>query len=100
MDQVYLWINMADLDLMSSPAISPLGWMLQPDETIVATAMHRTKIDEVYAIVATTQERARILDDALQVIAKNKLGRPIRTKIRRTLGTRGKTWKIRSAPVT
>lgn len=93
---MYLWVNVADLDYMGNlgPLGSPLNLMIRHDlgDTLLPGAVFSPKrVDDIFVIVECTQERAEAIQGALEVMAKAKIRRKIRTNI--TAKPPNSTWK-------
>ena len=83
---VYLWLNLTDLDELGTigPLGSPLMLMVNQqfgDNLLGAVLKANGALDDTWAVVECTTERAAAIRDGIEVVAQRKLSRPMRTKI-------------------
>ena len=94
---MYLWVNLMDLHSVGTigPFGSPLNLMIKQDlgDELLPGAYYQPKgnLDDNYVVVAATEDRAKAIGDALEMIGKRKIGRKIR--MRTTVNPPGKTWR-------
>ena len=97
-EKCFLWVNAADLSQMGNigPFGSPLKMMVLPNlgDKLLDIALYDVdRMDNLFAIVECTPDRAIIIEDALIVIGKAKIKRAIRTRITKELPTTDKKYK-------
>lgn len=90
---MYLWINLADLTLVGTLGDigSPIALMFQEGELIPGTVSHPKSVDEVYIVLKVTDERAKILQDAIILVGEKKIKRNIRMRATKRPPT--KVWR-------
>jgi len=81
----YLWINLSDLSEAGTiPGFgSPLNLMIKTslgDDLLPNAYAKPDVLDEAYVVVCTSEDRAKALREALEVIFQRKVGRTIRTR--------------------
>jgi hypothetical protein len=88
----YLWVNLADVQGMGTigPVGSPINFILPPSQ-LVGTVQKKSHglVDEVYLVYEV--ESADDKEAGLQVIAKQKIERKVRTK--HTVNPPSKHWE-------
>lgn len=84
---MHVWFNLTDLTQLGTigPFGSPLMLMVRQElgDNLLPGAYYKRELnafDEAYVVVETTQERAEAIENAINVIAKNKAGRTIRVR--------------------
>jgi len=81
----YLWANIPDLTMLKP--LPPLGnpamllFSSKFGDNLVGSVIHPDRLDDAFLVFETTEERAGILRDALELIGNKKIGRKIRTRI-------------------
>ena len=88
MQQQLLLINLCDLSDLGTlgPLGSPLNLILRPEDELLPGAYYRRSVlDQNFVVVRTSPERARLLSEGLNVIGRRKMGRKVRTSMRKRL---------------
>ncbi len=100
-ERVYLMINLCDLHQLGAIGSlgSPLKMFINRElgDTLVNQAVYdRKQLDQNFVLVHCKPERADAIKNGLAVISKKKLGRAVRTRIRKTYPS-GKKWRTMSS---
>jgi len=83
---MYLWVNVADLDSMGKVGTlgTPLMFMIRPEmgDNLLPGAVYKSsRLDDIFVIIECADERAQAIKDAIEVLAKARIKRKIRTRI-------------------
>lgn len=96
MDHLFLLVNLADLSLLGDTGLgNPLILMICPDlgDEILGGSVG-IKLDEASVVIQATPERCKAIREGIQLVGREKIGRPVRCKVRRTAPTRFAVTKI------
>jgi hypothetical protein len=92
-EKKYLWLNLTDVHGMGTiaPMGSPISFILPTDQMIGTVMSRGGRLDDVFIVYEVEADRLEGIEAALQVIAKRKIGRKLRT--RQTVNPPGDHWQ-------